>query len=157
MSRPAGQVIAPDIMDPPDIEAEGDIKDALGQWILYCMREWERNGTQDEELFDEFQLDFDGWTKETFLRAYSSHNKNLRTFLRSWGVVVGTSKDIPGELAQTNALKEPLEWDRKEFTKQAKYERLYSRELQRLSKAAATPEPHQQSPATPQQQSGSGQ
>ena len=69
--------------DQPDIKdlATLDTSEA-NTWILCRLDKWEEENFGDEELWEVYKEDFEGWTKDTFLKAHRDVVRSLRNHLR---------------------------------------------------------------------------
>jgi hypothetical protein len=117
----------------PDISNSDNLNgDTMNKWIEYCLKYWTEDEYQDEDLWDAYQEDFKGWTKDIFLIAHPFLVRKLRDYLRDWGVFIPKNKaNVAGNLEKLLAEEEPTEWTDVEFNKQVNAERLYSRDLKR--------------------------
>ena len=51
-----------------------------------ALKVWEKFGFKDMDLWETFQYDFEGFTEEDFRSASIHHQRNLRIYLRKYGV-----------------------------------------------------------------------
>ena len=97
-----------------------DVK-ILNGYILYRLEVYEEEQWEDSRLWRNYQDDFEGWTKETFLLTKVEWVKNLRDFLRDHGVYIPMErKRIAEELANLVHEEEYHEWTTEEVAQQLK-------------------------------------
>lgn len=128
-------IVLSELMDMPDVLSEETTAEQLQEWIRYCMIQWVKEDTQDEELFFDFKVDFNNWEKATFTKAGGTIIKRLRAFLRGWGVWLHNGKDISDSLDELNKREEPAQWSEEEFKRQRNTKKLFSRDLKELEQS----------------------
>ena len=125
-----------ELVEKPNVNTDTLDHDKLNSWISFCMKQWEIRGYQDEELLDVYQEDFEGWSKDIFGMAHAVLTRDLRNFLRDWGVYIPKTKGAGGEinknLEKLLQLEKPGEWPREEFDKQVKAKTFFSRDMKQL-------------------------
>jgi hypothetical protein len=93
-----------------DSQADPELLINLGEvynvHIMNKIAEYQELDLQDNSLWQSFQLDFHGWTKETFTQCSLGKVEKLRELLRHYGVWVSNNFTTVG-LALTNTLLEP--------------------------------------------------
>src|SRR6201999_3485872 len=60
----------------------------INTWMMYCLAQWEETGIGDKKLFEAFQEEFDGWSKDIFVKCDNTLGKVFRDHLLEWGVWV---------------------------------------------------------------------
>jgi hypothetical protein len=65
----------------------------LDNFITARITQWNDTEDKDELLWDAFTMDFDHWTLDYFERADKTILRQLRDYLRTWGVYVPRNRD----------------------------------------------------------------
>jgi hypothetical protein len=92
----------------------------VNTYLIDCLKGYEMYGRIDEELWESFQEDFEGWTEELFALGHKTIRTTLRDFLRDNGVCVGGTKYISQQLFNVLQEDKYTEWPAEEVTKQVK-------------------------------------
>ena len=61
-------------------------------WVAKIVHDYYVTITCDNELFDNFKIDFEDWTKDMFLRVKRNTLKALKTVLRYKGIYTGNNR-----------------------------------------------------------------
>jgi hypothetical protein len=70
----------------------------------------------DDQLFYDFKVDFEGWTRDLFLKVKRTTLKSLKTVLRYRGIYTGNNRArVADSLYKTLAMDDIPEWDPAEF------------------------------------------
>lgn len=70
----------------------------------------------DDNLFADYQWDFEGWTKDMVLKVERNTLRSLKTVLRNRGVYTGNNQArIADSLCSILGIEDPLAWDPVEF------------------------------------------
>jgi hypothetical protein len=64
----------------------------VNTYMIDCLRWYEGHGKFDEELWESFLEDFEGWTEELFALGNKSIRATLRDYLRDNGVCAGGTR-----------------------------------------------------------------
>ena len=92
----------------------------VNTYLIDCLMRYEIYGRIDEELWESFQEDFEGWTANLFALGDKAIRTTLRDFLRDNGVCVGGTKYISQQLHSVVQEDEYKEWPAEEVAKQMK-------------------------------------
>ncbi|KAF1937068.1 hypothetical protein EJ02DRAFT_331450, partial [Clathrospora elynae] len=85
-------------------------------WVAKTIHDYHLAMVWDDHLFDDYLGDFEGWTKEMFLKVERGTLKSLKTVLRHRGVYTGSNRArIADSLYNMIATENALEWDPAEF------------------------------------------
>ena len=71
---------------PPDLKKM--TSEEINTWVMYCLAQWEETGIGDKKLFEAFQEEFDGWSKDIFVKCDNTLGKVFCDHLLEWGVWV---------------------------------------------------------------------
>ena len=85
-------------------------------WVAKMIDEYSGAMVWDDQLFDDFKVDFEGWTKDTFLKVERNTLRSLKTVLRNRGIYTGKNRaTVVNSMYKTLAMDNPPEWDPVEF------------------------------------------
>ncbi|KAF1360712.1 hypothetical protein EJ07DRAFT_85816, partial [Lizonia empirigonia] len=85
-------------------------------WVAKTIHDYDIGMVWDDNLFDDYLGDFEGWTKELFLRVERVTLKSLKTILRHRGVYTGNNRArIADSLYNLLCMENTPEWDPVEF------------------------------------------
>ncbi|KAF1934946.1 hypothetical protein EJ02DRAFT_389925 [Clathrospora elynae] len=99
------------------VPAPADVNKAHATtWVAKTIHDYHLAMVWDDHLFDDYLGDFEGWTKELFLKVERGTLKSLKTVLRHRGVYTGSNRArIADSLYNMIATENALEWDPAEF------------------------------------------
>jgi hypothetical protein len=86
--------------------------------LIDCLSRYERYGGIDEELWELFLEDFEGWTETLFALGNKAIREPLRDFLRENGVFVGGTKYTSQQLFNLLQEEKYQEWPAEDIAKQ---------------------------------------
>jgi transposase InsO family protein len=142
----------------PTAEEEEDLGRDLDiwttTWTAKMIHDYHTGMTADDELFYEFQQDFEGWTLDFFQAIDKQTIKSLKAVLRQRGVYTGRANlNVPNALFNLLQSEEPLQWHEGELRATDLHPRSKAR-LQVTPSPEILPTPTQEEPllSTPQQQ-----
>jgi hypothetical protein len=92
----------------------------VNTYMIDCLRWYEGHGKFDEELWESFLEDFEGWTEELFALGNKSIRTTLRDYLRDNGVCAGGTRYVSQQLFNLLQQDKYLEWPQEEIAKQMK-------------------------------------
>ena len=110
-------------------------------WLLCRIDKWGEMGYRDEDLWEIYKEDFEGWETDTFLQANTDVVRQFRDHLREWGVYVPKEgSQIASVLANVLQETTPAEWTVSEFKKQTRYNRYFSIGMRQRAKGETNTE-----------------
>ncbi|KAF2744305.1 hypothetical protein M011DRAFT_470717, partial [Sporormia fimetaria CBS 119925] len=111
--------VALDVVDTAlwDIPATEDSSQRhVTTWVAKTIHDYHVSMAWDDNLFADYQWDFEGWTKDMFLKVERNTLRSLKTVLRNRGVYTGNNRArIADSLCSILGIEDPLPWDPVEF------------------------------------------
>lgn len=98
--------------DTPDVPSE-NFDNYIDDQISY----YKQMKHRDEELWEDFRLDFAKWQKDDFKQIWQRKRGILRSFLREIGIYTTKSEKIGDALTKLLDAAEPVEWPRDDLTR----------------------------------------
>ena len=118
----------------------------VNTYFIDCLDAYESYGRIDEELWESFQEDFEGWTEELFTFGHKRVRSTLRDFLRDHGVYVGGPKYISQQLFALTKEEKYKEWPVEEIERQLKTGREFNSYQNPMFRAMMEAKHHQVGP-----------
>jgi hypothetical protein len=88
-------------------------------WVAKMIHDYNVAMVWDDQLFDDYKVDFEGWTRDLFLKVERNTLKtlkSLKTALRHRGIYTGNNRArVADSLYKTLAMDNVPEWDPAEF------------------------------------------
>jgi hypothetical protein len=85
-------------------------------WVAKIVHDYNVAMVWDNDLFGDYLEDFEGWTKDMFLKVERNTLRSLKTVLRHRGVYTGNNRaKIVDSLHSMVDMKDALEWDLADF------------------------------------------
>jgi hypothetical protein len=85
-------------------------------WVAKMIQDHNVAMVWDDQLFDDYKVDFEGWTRDLFLKVERNTLKSLKTALRHRGIYTGNNRArVADSLYKTLAMDNVPEWDPAEF------------------------------------------
>ena len=85
-------------------------------WVAKMIHDYNLAMVWDDQLFDDYKVDFEGWTRDLFLKVDRNTLKSLKTVLRYRGIYTGNNRArVADSLYKTLAMDDIPEWDPAEF------------------------------------------
>jgi hypothetical protein len=85
-------------------------------WVAKMVHDYNGAMVWDHELFDDYKVDFEGWTRDMFLKVDRNTLKSLKTVLRHRGIYTGNNRArVVDSMYKTLAMENSPEWDPVEF------------------------------------------
>jgi hypothetical protein len=108
-------MITPALWSKPVPTEEEDLDEEIDTWTTTwtakMIYDYHTGMTADNELFDEFQQDFEGWSLDFFQAVDKQTLRSLKAVLRQRGVYTGrTNLNVPNALFNLLQSEEPLQW-----------------------------------------------
>ncbi|KAE8822073.1 hypothetical protein HRS9139_10475 [Pyrenophora teres f. teres] len=129
-------------------------------WVAKMIHDYNLAMVWDDQLFDDYKVDFEGWTRDLFLKVDRNTLKSLKTVLRYRGIYTGNNRArVADSLYKTLAMDDIPKWDPAEFQAMTFDHRskAYQRQNNARRITPTTEQPHQPGPTAaarqPQQDS----
>ena len=85
-------------------------------WVAKTIHDYNIAMVWDDFLFDDYLMDFEGWTKDMFLKVERTTLKSLKAVLRRRGVYTGKNRaNVVDSFCKMLAMEVTPEWDHAEF------------------------------------------
>jgi hypothetical protein len=98
----------------------------VNTYLIDYIRSYERCGRIDEELWETYQEDFEGWTKELFTLGHKDIRSMLRDILKDNSINVGGTKYVSHQLFNILQEDKYREWPKEEIARQMKTGRSFN-------------------------------
>jgi hypothetical protein len=109
----------PDTWENPTIDLENCTDKDITGYILHRKECYKESGYKDTVLWEYFKDDFEGWQKKTWERGHKDAVRDMRDFLREYGVFAARHRgSIAANLQQVLDEDNELNWTEEEVAKQ---------------------------------------